>query len=323
MDANLLLGSRQGAWTAYLAGNVWQAVTRDLAAHRVNAVTFLGDVGLAGTTDRIFRTEDLGQSWQPASEGLSDLHVRWLDHHPGVPGLAVAGTEPAAIFVSGDSGVTWRERTEVAELRDEHGWYLPYSPGAGCVRGFALHGRRGYAAVEVGGLLRSDDAGDTWRLAGGSTGDPRTVPESHLHPDVHSVKVHPSSPDLVYAPTGGGFYRSVDGGKTWVQLYDCYCRAVWVDPADPDHIVLGPADWVNRNGRIEESVDGGRSWTSASNHLQVPWPNHMVERFVQADSELLAILSNGHLLSASLTSLAWQRILPDVEGILAVVPVRA
>jgi photosystem II stability/assembly factor-like uncharacterized protein len=323
VDAHLLLGTTHGARTVHRQREVWETAARDLVAHRVTAVTFLGDIGLAGTTDGIFRTDDLGQSWHPASEGLSELHVRWLDHHPGVPGLALAGTEPAALFVSHDSGATWRERTEVAELRDEHGWYLPYSPGAGCVRGFYLHGHRGYAAVEVGGLLRSDDAGDSWRLAGGSTGDPGTVPEGHLHPDVHSVKVHPSSPDLVYAPTGGGFYRSVDGGNTWVQLYDCYCRAVWVDPAEPDRMVLGPADSVDRNGRIEETVDGGRSWQPASGSLQVPWPRHMVERFVQEGSELLAILSNGHLLSAPLTSLAWQRVLPDVEGILAVASVRA
>jgi photosystem II stability/assembly factor-like uncharacterized protein len=298
-------------------------VTQDLVDHRVTAVTSLGDVGLAGATDGIFRTDDLGQSWHRASEGLSELHVRWLGRHSSEPGLALAGTEPAALFVSRDSGATWRERTEVAELRDEHGWYLPYSPEAGCVRGFALHGRRGYAAVEVGGLLRSDDAGASWRLAGGSTGDPRTVPGGSIHPDVHSVTVHPSSPDLVYAPTGGGFYRSVDGGERWVLLYDCYCRAVWVDPADPDHMVLGPADWVNSNGRIEETVDGGRSWRPASGSLRVPWPNHMVERFVQVDSDLLAIQSSGHLLSAPLASLAWQRILPDVDGILAVASVRA
>jgi photosystem II stability/assembly factor-like uncharacterized protein len=323
VDATLLLGTIQGVRTVHRRAQEWQEVTRDLAAHRVNAVTILGDVGLAGTTDGIFRTDDLGQSWHPASDGLSESHVRWLSHHSSVPGLTLAGTEPAAVFISHDSGVTWRERTEVAELRDEHGWYLPYSPGAGCVRGFALHGHRGYAAVEVGGLLRSDDAGDSWRLAGGSSGDPHAVAGSYIHPDVHSVTVHPSSPDLVDAPTGGGFYRSVDGGKTWVQLYDGYCRAVWVDPTDPDHMVLGPADWVDRNGRIEESVDGGRTWTSASHHLQAPWPHHMVERFVQDGSELLAVLSNGHLLSAPLTSLAWQRIFPDVEGILALASVRA
>jgi hypothetical protein len=146
--------------------------------------------------------------------------------------------------------------------------------------------------------------------------------QSFIHPDVHSVVVHPSSPDLTFAPTGGGFYRSNDGGKTWVRLYDCYCRAVWADPADPNHLLLGPADSVDSNGRIEETVDGGRTWRLASTGLQVPWPRHMVERFVQVGSELLAALSNGHLLAAPLETLTWRRILPQVTEVVAVAPMR-
>ena len=128
--------------------------------------------------------------------------------------MALVGTEPAAIHCWMGNG-PWRECPEVAQLRDALGWWLPYSPEAGCVRGFAFHGDRVYAAVEVGGLLRSDDGGRTWGLVEGSSGDPRAMAEGGIHPDVHSVAVHPSSPDLVLAPTGGGFYQSEDGGGRW------------------------------------------------------------------------------------------------------------
>ena len=113
---------------------------------------------------------------------------------------------------SGRSGVP---HEEVAHPRDGHHWFLPYSPEAGCVRGFAVHGERVYAAAEVGGVVRSDDGGQTWRLAHGSDGQPAFgEPRWPLvHPDVHSIEVHPSSPDLVLAATGGGLYRSQDGGR--------------------------------------------------------------------------------------------------------------
>jgi hypothetical protein len=188
------------------------------------------------------------------------------------------------------------------------------------VRGFAFHGSRAYAAVEVGGVLSSGDNGETWQLAEGSNGNPdlEGPPEPLIYPDVHSIEVHPSSPDLVYAPTGGGFYRSNDGGKTWRLLYDCYCRAVWVDPRDPEHLILGPADYVDSNGRIEESRDGGESWSPASSGLKVPWRRGMVERFYGLDDLLFAVLSNGQLFSASLSSLAWQRTLPNVTGVNAI-----
>jgi photosystem II stability/assembly factor-like uncharacterized protein len=188
------------------------------------------------------------------------------------------------------------------------------------VRGFAFHGSRLYAAVEVGGVLVSNDYGETWELARGSDGNPdlEGPPEPLIYPDVHSIEVHSSSPNLVYAPTGGGFYRSSDGGKTWKLFYDCYCRAVWVDANHSEHLILSPADGVDRNGRIEESRDGGHTWSLASNGLQVPWRRGMVERFFQVDAELFAVLSNGQLLSAPLASLEWKRILPEIKGVNAI-----
>lgn len=294
-----------------------QDSARSLSDQNVTSVTGRNQTIFAGTEDGIFRSTDGGKQWEEASEGLTVRHVRWIAHHPDVSDLVFAGTEPAGIFVSQDAGSSWRPCPEVAELRDKHGWSLPYSPEAGCVRGFAFHGSRAYAAVEVGGVLVSEDNGETWQLAKGSDGNPdfEGPPDPFVYPDVHSIEVHPSSPDLVYAPTGGGFYRSNDGGITWRLLYDCYCRAVWVDPDDPEHIILGPADYVDSNGRIEESRDGGQTWSLASSGLKVPWRRGMVERFFQTENELFAILSNGQLFSASLSNLEWQRILPDVTGI--------
>src|SRR5437764_171346 len=101
-----------------------------------------------------------------------------------------------------------------------------------CVAARGMEGCHVTSVIARGGVLRSDDRGATWRLADGSSGEPSfgRPPASLVHPDVHSIAVHPSSPDLVFAPTGGGLYRSDDGGKTWDHIHDhCYCRAVWVD----------------------------------------------------------------------------------------------
>lgn len=298
----------------------WHIVHRGLEGQRVTSIASREGIILGGTTKGILRSEDGGKSWIEANTGLNQRHVRWLAYHPDATGLVFAGTEPAAIFISRDDGNSWKECPEVSSLRDEHGWFLPYSPESGCVRGFAFHGERGYAAVEVGGVLRSDDNGTSWRLAEGSDGNPNLggPPEPFVYPDIHSLQVHPSSPDLVDAPTGGGFYRSLDGGATWEHLYDCYCRAVWTDPAEPDHLILGPADGVARNGRIEETYDGGHTWRMASKGLEVPWSRHMVERFAQIDSELLAVLSNGELICTALSTLNWRRILPDSGRVNAV-----
>ena len=298
----------------------WRESIRGLTDQHVTSVIAREGVILAGTENGIFRSEDNGQSWVESSHGLTSRHVRWMAFHPDVSDLEFAGTEPANIFVSHNGGDSWRACSEVAKLRDRFKWSLPYSPEAGCVRGFAFHGSRAYAAVEVGGVLHSEDRGETWQLVEGSDGNPSLEgpPEPFVYPDIHSLEVHHSSPDLVYAPTGGGFYRSMDGGKTWKLMYDCYCRAVWVDPSDSEHMILGPADHVDSNGRIEESRDGGKSWSPASNGLNLPWRRGMVERFFQADGELFAVLSNGQLLGASLSSLEWSYILPNTLKVNAI-----
>ena len=317
---DLILATEQGLVICDRDGGDWHESTRGLADHQVTSVIAREGVILAGTTKGVFRADDEGQTWEEASNGLTARQVRWLAYHPDVSDLEFAGTEPANIFVSKDGGGSWRLCPEVAQLRDEHKWSLPYSPEAGCVRGFAFHGSRVYAAVEVGGVLRSYDNGETWRLAEGSDGNPsfEGPPEPFVYPDVHSIEVHPLSPDLVYAPTGGGFYRSNDGGKTWQLFYDCYCRAVWVNPKEPDHMILGPADYVDSNGRIEESRDGGQTWSPASHGLKVPWRRGMVERFFQVDDELFAVLSNGQLLSTLLSRLEWHPILPSISNVNAV-----
>ena len=320
MIDNLLLATRSGLVTCHRNGEEWHAEARSLQDKHFTCVIHRENVALAGSTDGIYRSEDAGRTWREASEGLTARHVRWMLYHPDTKELVFAGTEPAGIYVSQDGGMTWQDRPEVEQLRDQHEWSLPYSPAAGCVRGFAFVGTRGYAAVEVGGVLRSDDSGETWKLVEGSDGNPEVEgpPEQSVDPDVHSVYLHPWSRDVAFASTGGGFYRTTDGGKVWSLVYDCYCRAAWVNPDDPQNIILGPAKGVDRDGSIEGTNDGGLTWVSASGGLDVPWSHHMVERFIQAGDELLAVLSNSELLTTPIAGWEWKRIVPDVPGITSV-----
>ncbi|MGB8648606.1 MAG: hypothetical protein WCF84_25440 [Anaerolineae bacterium] len=313
----LIVARQRGLSVLEWVGDRWAEWAHGLADQNVTSVIAREGVILAGTTRGVWRSDDLGRTFA-ATGSLKHQHVRWMAFHPDVSDFEFAGTEPAGIFVSHDGGASWRECPEVAALRDRRHWSLPYSLEAGCVRGFAFNGARAFAAVEVGGVLRSEDRGETWRLAEGSPGGPSldTLPPPFIYPDVHSIVVHPSSPDLVFAPTGDGFFRSTDGGRTWDKRYDCYVRAVWVNPDDPAHMVLGPADGVDRNGRIEVTRDGGVTWQPAAAGLGTPWRRHMVERFTQIDSELVAVLSNGEVLVSRIDSLGWRNLgLADVNAV--------
>lgn len=320
----IYLATTIGLFIAAPLNGSWTVTDEALKGRALTSVAAAGEVVVAGSTEGLFRSRDGGRSWQPANTGLFIPHVRWLaafkEPHP----LFLAGTEPAAVFVSDDGGESWRHDPAVPRMRDAHGWFLPYSPQAGCVRGFAqtlsgAHRGRLHAAVEVGGVLISDDAGRTWRLAPGSDGKPdmRRDLGALIHPDVHSIDVHPTSPDIVTADTGGGLYRSSDAGRSWRRIHPGYIRAVWVDPADPGRIVAGPADGVARNGRIESSRDGGGSWQPASAGIDAPWPRHMVERFAHAGGTLFAVLSNGELWAADLRATSWERVLAAAGAVRA------
>lgn len=324
MKNRLYIATRSGLVIACRNGGTWNIVNRCLQDQALTSVVVCDPLILVGTSAGVLHSRDGGKSWTGAGPDFPKMKVRWLSVPARGAEPILAGTEPAAVLVSHDGSATWQRCVEVEKLRDAHGWMLPYSPEAGCVRGFAVSGSgaraRAYAAVEVGGALRSDNGGRSWRLVSGSDGNPdwKRSLGTLIHPDVHSIAVHPSSADLVTAPTGGGLYRSADGGTTWSCLYDCYCRAAWVDPKDARHIILGPADGVSQNGRIEVSQDGGRTWHPASEDLKVPWPKNMVERFYCFGHELLAVLAGGELLSTNPDIFKWQRLMPEAGHVTSV-----
>lgn len=315
-----ILGTNQGVVVFKSSPQGWQEIRRGLHNQTVTSVIAREGVILAGTHQGIFRSDDLGASWFQTSQGLDERRVRWLAYHPDISDFELAGAEPAGIYISHDGAHSWRVCSEVTQMRVDYNWSLPYSPRAGCVRGFAISGSRAYAAVEDGAVLVSGDGGERWQLAAGSRGRPDHHPASgFIHSDVHSIEVASGSPNRVYAPTGGGLYASHDGGQTWSLIYArCYCRAIWLDPYNDGHLLLGPADGVDYNGRIEETYNNGQSWQPASTGLSVPWPHTMVERFVTLERDVFAILSNGQVWSAHPPQFDWERIFGEQPPVNAI-----
>lgn len=295
-----------------------------LTGHRISAVHALrgraGDVViLAGSYgEGLFRSADGGLTWTPIADGLTAPAARTIVPDPLQPGAILCGTEPARLFRSLDEGVTWTELDGIRALREHGEWYLPYSPRAGAVRNvYAPPGTHGLllAAVEVGGLLRSSDAGATWEIGQIGPND-----------DIHQISGDPADPDLLWsslgyaalrfrergegAPRLGGVGRSRDGGATWQVLHTDYTRSAIVPPARPDQVLAGPAPTVGRTGRIEVSTDQGESWEPAGAGIDVPMPD-MVELLVPApDGSIYAVCSGGRLLRSAPDAWRWRSALP-------------
>jgi photosystem II stability/assembly factor-like uncharacterized protein len=307
-----------------------------LASERIWAIHAWRDGGqvtiLAGSYGNgLYRSEDGGATWSRADEGLTASAFRCLGPDPLNPGALLAGTEPARLFQSYDGGRTWRELAGITRIEGHERWFLPYSPRAGAVRNVYAppdrSGRAGrlFASVEVGGLLRSDDGGETWVC------EPVLEDE-----DIHHITGHPDDPDLLYASLGyaslthrgrddeprrfGGIARSRDGGRTWRKLETDYTRATIIPPSRPELVLAGPAPRVGREGRIVVSADGGDTWEPASDGIETPMPD-MVELFVAApDDTIWAVCSGGRLLRATPGEWSWGSALPagaelDVQSV--------
>lgn len=56
----------------------------------------------------LYRSDDAGQTWQPASQGLPEGGVAALALDPREPTRLYAATEAGALYLSEDGATTWR-----------------------------------------------------------------------------------------------------------------------------------------------------------------------------------------------------------------------
>src|SRR5690606_11381243 len=88
----------------------------------------------------------------------------------------------------------------------------------------------------------SDDGGATWRFL--NNHNPRPMYFSQ-------IRVDPTNPEIVYT-AGVSFYKSTDGGRTFVEL-EGYGHvdhhAIWINPQNGNHLMI-------RNDGASASADG-------------------------------------------------------------------
>ncbi len=143
---------------------------------------------------------------------LAGPRITCLDANPGPEPLV--GTAEAHLFRMGAEPV----RVHAFDLAEGRGqWYTPWG-GPPDVRSVCTTGTGTVLVnVHVGGILRSDDDGASWRA---------TI---DLHHDVHQVL---ATDGVVVAASASGLATSSDDGKSW-QLHEeglhaTYSRAVAV-----------------------------------------------------------------------------------------------
>jgi photosystem II stability/assembly factor-like uncharacterized protein len=118
-----------------------------------------------------------------------------------------------------------------------------------------------WAGVEIDGVFRSRDGGETWTHLDGGLHDP----------DIHAVTIAATNPKRLYASTAREVFASTDFGDTWEPLGIRekwplpYARGMVVKPDDPGVLFAGCGETTTgETGRVLRTTDCGKSWETLS-----------------------------------------------------------
>jgi hypothetical protein len=315
-DSIARLDERDGAWAVEtsLGGSGAQC----LAVDPNDADTVFAGLRTGG----VQRTTDGGRTWTDCElpqAGVFSLAVGSQD------GAVYAGTEPSALFRSDDGGRTWRELESLLTLPSRPTWSFPPRPWTSHVRWIAPSPHDAdllLVGIELGGLMRSTDGGDTWQ-------DHRPGAQR----DVHSLTWHPRAAGRAYEAGGGGAAYSEDAGETWQPADEGrdrhYAWSVTVDPEDPElwYVSASTGPYAAHGGRDPQARiyrRTGGEWHLLSDGLPDPIPA-MPYALVATDSRVFAGLADGQIWQSDDRGDTWRRCtlagdaLTELHGLVAAV----
>lgn len=298
----------QGIWRSADGGDTWARVRQGIyseSAVRAFAVhPREPHIMYAGAESGIYRSEDRGASWERLDSPMNTLPIWALAIDPVDPNILFAGTRPSALFRSRDGGGTWQQLA--VPLAEE-------CPNVGIPRVTAIaidpvDHRRVWAGIEVDGVRRSLDGGDTWEAITSGVKDP----------DIHNLAISTGPQKRVWVITPREVFTTTDDGTTWEslgvgkQLSLPYCRGVVVKPDAPHVIFMGNGESAfGGQGAIHRSTDAGQTWEP----LPLPMvPNGTVWNLTAhpADAEfLLASTVNGQVFASADGGHAWRKLSRD------------
>ena len=232
---------------------------------------------------KVLVSTDLGKKFKetksaptfPKDDGRALANIWSLE--PGDDGRELwCGTEPAALFRSGDAGDSWEMVPGISNHEHARQW----QPGNGglCMHTIVRDGQRMHLGISTGGHYLSEDGGQTFRAANKGVGAgfvPDPYPE--FGQCVHKIASHPKAPGRYYMQNHGGWQdrpgigvlRSDDHGQNWYSIAEGlpsdFGFPIVVHPNDPDVVYVVPLEPFTRGGiggapSVWRSENGGRKW---------------------------------------------------------------
>lgn len=261
-ERNALHLATHSGWYRYeRRGENWEQTDRALTFWQMSCIQVDPSDSkrvYAGTEHSgMFASKDGGKDWQRAEPNVPILEMSAM---LALPGKLLVGTRPAALYIQ-KAGNNWQEMKGIRQ--GAFGGTFPPNPDlAPRTRALTtekISGNRLFAGIEVGGILVSDDEGESWCKRNDGLTDP----------DLHQILSAKKKPGLLVAACGEGVARSIDRGDKWQAVTPAGGRTYGNALAEDDqgNIYLGitqdrPRTWL-RAGRAKTAIfksQDGANW---------------------------------------------------------------
>jgi photosystem II stability/assembly factor-like uncharacterized protein len=228
----------------------------------------------AGTSFGPYRSTDGGDTWRALTLPGPEHEVWSFLFDPRTPDTMYAGTAPVAVYRSRDGGDTW---TRLARLRPPGRVAMSFPCRVTRLAADPSAPQELYAGLEVDGVMRSLDGGESWddvsqdlvKLAERPHLKSRIASDTEIEGmmDTHALCVSGALPGTVFLALRMGLFRSGDRGSTWEDMEVgrfsplTYARDVQVSPHDARtlYTCLSPAA-RSEDGALYRSDDLGQTW---------------------------------------------------------------
>jgi photosystem II stability/assembly factor-like uncharacterized protein len=322
-------GVGDGAWEHLKNGLPDPASVHTVVVHPQNpALVFVG------TQDGPFFSTDQGAHWHRPDFPERGVQIWSILVHPSEPRTIFAGAAPVAIYRSDDSGEHWQllSRPVLPERAK-----MPFACRVMRIAVDPSRPRDLYATIEVNGVMRSRDGGESWRDCSAGlvalAAEPRlrsrlvsdTDAEGML--DGHALCVSAADPGVVFLACRMGLFRSGDGGDTWQDLAVgrfsplTYARDIRPAPQDPRTLYAClSVHSTGETGSLARSPDLGRSWERID-HGVTPTATMMNLALHQRDPlQIYGVTRNGQVIGTQDGGKSWReyKLPPGCEDVYAV-----
>jgi photosystem II stability/assembly factor-like uncharacterized protein len=255
-----------------LKGPHWQTLKTDEYRSKRDDIVFVdARTAFYGTgKGMLYRTQDAGNSWQPvwSHPGTFIRSLGFVDARHGFMGNLGAGladiTDTTPLYETFDGGNTWKPAAIGTDL-------VPGICSIDILKTRSIHegivSDRFYihAAGRANGpakMLRSEDAGQTWRL----------IDLSSQAGMILDVKFFDPNNGIVFAATNGDIAQSnalilktSDGGRTWSEVFRSkrLNEIIWkgsFPTRNVGYATIQSDDPDNSQQRLVKTLDGGAHW---------------------------------------------------------------